>query len=177
MTKAELKRAAAMGREDIEAAVREMCIASVRADEATARMNEELAIVRQRYEPEISAQSVVFKDLYARVESWALAHQEQFAPLKSIALVHGTIGFRTGQPMLKPVKGMTWEKVLEVLKRMMPAYVRVREEVDKAGLIAAADEIGDENLGTIGLRRHQDERFYAEMNKEAVRLAGEKVPA
>jgi phage host-nuclease inhibitor protein Gam len=88
-------------------------------------------------------------------------------------MVHGTVGYRTGQPTLKPIKGMTWEKVVEVLKQTMPGFVRTKEEADKAGLIAAAEagELGEENLRTLGLRRHHEERFFVEPNKEAVDIA------
>lgn len=169
MTKSEKAKIEKMTRADIEGFVREMCLASVRADEATARMNECLALARQRYEPEISALNATYANLYATVEEWAASHAAEFAPLKSIAMVHGTVGFRTGNPTLKPTKGMTWEKVLEVLKRLMPAYVRIKEEVDKQALTAAADELGAENLGTLGLRKVHEERFYVEVNKDAVK--------
>jgi phage host-nuclease inhibitor protein Gam len=172
MTKADQKKAAAMTAEDIEALVREMCLASVRNDEAVARMNEELARVREQYEPEISATAATWSGLFETVQAWAAAHPEQFTDRKSIVMVHGTVGYHTGQPTLKPIKGMTWEKVVEVLKQTMPGFVRTKEEADKAGLIAAAEagELGEENLRTLGLRRHQEERFFVEPNKEAVEI-------
>ncbi len=172
MTKADQKKAAAMTAEDIEALVREMCLASVRNDEAVARMNEELARVRERYEPDIAATAATWAGLFETVQAWAAANPDLFASRKSIVMVHGTLGYRTGQPTLKPIKGMTWEKVVDVLKRTMPAYVRTKEEADKQGLIAAAEagEMGEENLRTLGLRRHQEERFFVDPNKESVEI-------
>jgi phage host-nuclease inhibitor protein Gam len=170
MTKAEQKKAAEMAAEDIEALVREMCLASVRNDEAVAQMNEDLARVRERYEPEIAATAATWGALFETVQAWAAAHPETFATRRSIVMVHGTLGYRSGQPTLKPIKGMTWEKVVEVLKRTMPGFVRTKEEADKQGLIAAADEIGEENLKTLGLRKHQEERFFVEPNKESVEI-------
>lgn len=166
MTRKEKEQAARMTRADVEAAVRELCIASVRIDETAAQMNADLARVRERYEPELAALRQTWEDLFARVEAWAQAHPEEFAGRKSIVMVHGTIGYRTGQPTLKPVKGMTWERVLDVLRRIAPAYVRVKEEPDKQALLT----LGEENLGTLGLKIEQAERFYVEPNKESVKM-------
>ncbi len=94
-------------------------------------------------------------------------HPEEFASRKSVVLVHGTVGFRTGQPALKTVAGVTWEKVLAALKRRAPEFVRVKEQPDKEALL----ELPPERLESFGLRVEQAERFFAEMNKEAVRTA------
>lgn len=166
MNKKQQEQAARMTREDVEAAVRELCIASVRHDEAQARMNEAIALAREQYEPDLAALKAQWDEVFARVEAWAEAHKDEFARKKSLVFVHGTIGFRVGNPTLKPVKGMTWEKVLDALKRIAPAYVRVKEEPDKPGLLG----LGEENLGTLGLRVEQQERFYAEPAKDSVKL-------
>jgi phage host-nuclease inhibitor protein Gam len=176
MTKTEKMRAAAMGRAEVELLVRELCFASVAIDESTAKMNEELAQVRSRYEPELAAQRATYEGLFAMAEEWAAAHPQEFASRKSIAMVHGTVGYRTGQPTLSPIRGMTWQKVLGVLKSLQPAFVRVKEEIDKQGLTAAAADLGEENLKTIGLRLTQAERFYVDVHKEAA-TAPEAPPA
>ncbi len=168
MTKAEQKKAAALGREDMEGIVRELCLASVRIDETTARMNEALARVRQKFEAELSALRQTFDEHFDIARAWADAHPEEFASRKSVVFVHGTLLYRTGQPALKTVRGVTWEKVLSTLKLVKPEYVRVREEIDKELLLADRDELGAENLGTLGVRVEQAERFNVEPNKEAV---------
>lgn len=166
MPKSAKKTAAALTREDIEGIVREMCLCSIRADEQTARMNEVIAAAREAHEPEIAAHAAQWKELFSIVKAWADVHREEFAGVKSIEMVHGTIGYRLGQLQVSPVKGMTWDKVTEVLQRLMPAYIRVKTEPDKQGLIA----LGDENLGTLGLERTQQERFYVEPKKDSVNL-------
>ncbi len=168
MTKREKERIARLTREDMEATVRELCLASIRLDETQARMNEELARVRERYEPDLAALSEQHKDLFAQARAWSDAHPEQFASRRSLALVHGTMLYRKGQPALKTLTGVTWEKVTALLKQMMPEYVRTKTEPDKAALLEARREIGEENLRTIGLRVDQAERFDIEVNKEAV---------
>ena len=79
MTKNDKARAARMTREDIEAAVRELCIASVRLDEQQALMNLELAAVRERYEPELAALSVTVDKQETTIRAWADTHPEEFA--------------------------------------------------------------------------------------------------
>jgi len=166
MKKAEKKLMAALAVEDVEAMVREMCIASVRNDEAVAKMNEEIARARERHEPDIAAAQATWDDLFARVQIWAEAHPDLFASKKSLAMVHGTVGFRTGQPTLKLKRGITWEGVVETLKRMAPAYVRCEESADRQALVAREAEF----LAKIGLERNQAERFFVEPNKEAAKL-------
>ncbi|WP_448578910.1 host-nuclease inhibitor Gam family protein [Thermosphaera sp.] len=171
MTKNEKAAAARMTREDVEAAVRELCIASVRLDETVARMNLELARVREHYEPEIAAWQQTVDEQTEIVRAWADAHPEEFASRKSIVMVHGTLGYRVGQPALKTIRGVTWDKVLAILRHNLPHYVRIKEEVDREAILADRESLGDENLKTLGLRVEQAERFYVEPNKESVKAA------
>lgn len=172
MNKAEKADAARMTREGVEGCVREMCVASVRVDEATAAMNEELTAVRARYEAKVARWMGAFDGLDARVRAWADAHPEEFATKRSIAMVHGTLGFRTGQPTLKPIKGVTWEKVLAALKFNLPHYVRVREDVDREALLGDREALGADGLREMGLRVEQQERFFVELNKESILREG-----
>lgn len=169
MTKHDKAKAARLTREDIEAAVRELCIASVRLEVQQARMNLELAAVRERYEPELSALSATANEQTAIVRAWADAHPEEFASRKSIAMVLGTLGYRLGQPTLKPIRGVTWDKVLAILRHNLPHYVRAKEEVDKEAILADREQLGDENLKTLGLRVDQAERFFVEPNKDSIK--------
>lgn len=171
MKKTDKKRAAALTREDMEHTVRELALASARLDEIQGRMNEELARVRETYEPDIAALRESYDGHEAVALEWAKAHPEEFIPRKSIVLVHGVIGFRTGQPTLKLLAGLTWESVIKTLRSSLPAYVRVKEEVDKAGLLAARDEVGKERLAAVGLRVEQKEEAYVDPNKESLQPA------
>lgn len=175
MTKTKQAKIAAMTIEDMEHTMREMALAAARMDEVQGRMNEELARVREQYEPEIAALRSTFDVHEETALEWAEAHKAEFATKRSVALVHGVIGFRTGNPSLKTLKGVTWEAVLATLRNTMPAYIRKSEEVDKAGLLAAREEIGEENLKTVGLRVAQNDKPFAEPNIESVRQ--QQVPA
>jgi phage host-nuclease inhibitor protein Gam len=169
MTKKQKEKAAALTRDDLEAILRQLCLASVHLDEVEARMNEEIARVRTRFEADLNVYGSTYREHEAMAAAWAEAHPDEFASKKSLAFVHATIGFRLGNPTLKPIAGMTWDKVLDLVRRHAPQYVRVKEELDRAALISAAGELGAENLKTIGLRPHQEERFFVEPHKDSVK--------
>lgn len=172
MTKTLKSQAARMTREDVEAAVRELCLASVRLDERLALLNLELAAARERHEADLSALTQTVDEQTDLVRAWADAHPEEFATRKSLVMVHGTLGYRTGTPALKPVKGVTWDRVLALLKMNLPHYIRIKEDVDREAILADRETLGAENLKTLGLRVEQQERFFVEPNKEAAKTAG-----
>ena len=91
---------------------------------------------------------------------------------KSLSLIHGKIGFRTGNPKLVKNKKFTWEAVTELLKKAFPEYVRTTYEINKEALIAHRDkkEFGDikENCYVDVV---QDETFYVEANTEELSVA------
>jgi phage host-nuclease inhibitor protein Gam len=156
-------------KEEMEHVVREACLASARLDEVVARMSEAVALAKQPFEAEIEALRSTFAEHEELALAWAKEHPDEFATRKSVAFVHGVVGFRTGNPTLKTLKGVTWEAVLTTLRSLLPAYVRRIEEVDKAGLLAAREDIGEENLKTLGLRVTQSETAYLDVDKASVR--------
>jgi phage host-nuclease inhibitor protein Gam len=164
------KNMADVDRSEMDVVIRELCIATIELDRLTAQMNEEIASVKARYQSELETFSSIRDNLFARAEEWAKSHRGEFASKRSIAFLFGTIGFRSGNPTLKTLRGVTWERVVDTLRQLLPAYVREKPEVDKAGILAAvaAGEIGAENLTTLGLRVDQPERFYVDPNKDVV---------
>lgn len=147
-------------REEMERLVGEICERSINADSLRAAMDAELMGVRERYEPEIGRLSAAIDERMDRAILWASEHTEEFAARKSIVMVHGTVGYRTGMPTLKTLKGWTWAKVLAVLARAFPEFVRVKQEIDKAGILAAA--LSPDELAKVGVRKVQEETFYVE---------------
>jgi len=99
---------------------------------------------------------------------YALENQaELFAKKKSLDTVHGTIGFRTGTPKLKTLKGFTWGAVTNLLKEFLPDYVRTIEEPAKDKLLADRDNTEVSGLfAKVGIAVTQDESFYVEPKKE-----------
>lgn len=91
---------------------------------------------------------------------------------KSLALTHGKIGFRTGNPKLIKNKKFTWDAVTELLKKAFPDFVRTSYEINKEALIAARDkkEFGDIK-DSCYVDVVQDESFFVEANSEELSVA------
>lgn len=151
-------------REDLEAAMGRYAKAAIERSQTALAMEQELALVRGRYERRMAEQDGLIEGCFAALEAWAALHPEEFAERRTLELTHGTLGLRTGTPALKCVKGVKWEHVLERIKQsgLGHVYTRVAEDVDKAKLIADRETLGDERLRTFGVRIEQAERFFAE---------------
>ena len=90
-----------------------------------------------------------------------------FAKKKSLEMVHGTIGFRTGTPKLKTLKGFTWASAKNLVCEFLPAFIRTTEEIAKDKLLADRDVEGmTEKMAQCGIMVAQDETFYVEPKKE-----------
>ena len=77
------------------------------------------------------------------------------------------MGFRTGTPALKTLKGFTWESVKNLLKEFLPGYVRTKEEADKEKLLADREKEEVAALfPKVGVKVTQDEAFFVELKKE-----------
>lgn len=102
------------------------------------------------------------------IKNYSVENKDQlFSKKKSMETSHGTIGFRTGTPKLKTLKGFTWNAVTNMLKEFLPAYVRTVEEPAKDRLLADRDnEEVLSNLEKVGIQVVQDETFYIELKKE-----------
>ena len=92
-------------------------------------------------------------------------------------MAHGVIGFRTGTPKLKTLKGFTWASALQLVKEFLPSYVRKTEDVAKDKLLADRDmevkvKDGEDKvklsheMARCGIQVVQDETFYVEPKKE-----------
>lgn len=92
---------------------------------------------------------------------------ELFCKKKSLEMVHGVIGFRTGTPKLKTMKGFTWASALTLVKEFMCDFIRTTEEIAKDKMLADRDAEGMcERMEKCGIYVAQDETFFVEPKKE-----------
>jgi len=146
-------------REDADARLRDLALATTTRNGLVAEMDEEIIAIKDRYSEEIGLQDDLIKAASADLEAWALANPSEFIKPKSIEMMHGTLGFRTGTPKLKLLRGWTWEKVTQAVEGLLPNFIRSKPEVDKEAIIAQREELG-EFLPTVGLKVDQDEGFF-----------------
>jgi phage host-nuclease inhibitor protein Gam len=157
-------------REEMERLVGEITELQVRRQKYTAEMNGRITQIRAEYE---AANATIDQELEARLalaRDWAEVNIADFGKAKSLVLTHGVVGWRTGQPTLKTLKGFTWDKVLERLRTIVnfsAVYVRRKEEVNRAKLIEDREILGAEALQMIGVQVVQEETFFVASDIEA----------
>ena len=138
------------------------------------------AKIREKRADELTRLSDEREKAFDTLQAYAVENQaELFTKKKSLDMTHGTIGFRTGTPKLKTLKGFTWASALQLVKQFLPGYVRTTDEIAKDKLLAdrdsdvmvAGDPLGPgkpmrEQMAKCGIAVTQDETFYVEPKKE-----------
>lgn len=154
--------------EDMEAAFTEFATCDAKLQKINATMDVEITRIREKYADQVTALGERKDKAFDIIQAFAMDNKDElFSKKKSMETVHGTIGFRTGTPKLKLLKGFTWGAVTNMLKEFMPGYVRVSEEPAKDKLLADRDN--DEVsalLPKVGICVVQDETFFVEPKKE-----------
>jgi phage host-nuclease inhibitor protein Gam len=155
-------------REAADAAFAEYAKAAARADKLTAEIELQCAKIREKHASELTTLNDEKEAAFDVLQSYATENQgELFVKKKSLEMAHGTIGFRTGTPKLKTLKGFTWASALNLVKEFLPGFVRTVEEIAKDKMLAErdADEMA-EKMSQCGITVVQDETFYVEPKKE-----------
>lgn len=103
------------------------------------------------------------------MEDFCVANRADFGKTKSKELPNGVVSFRNSTPKVEKAKGLTWEKVLEVLKgsKLKKRFVRTKTEINKEQILAEYSACEDdkskkklaEELNTVFLHVTQDETF------------------
>jgi phage host-nuclease inhibitor protein Gam len=155
-------------REQMEAAFGEYATADARLAKINATIDVQTTNIREKYADEIGGLTRTREKAFDVMQAFAVENKDElFAKKKSMESAHGTIGFRTGNPKLKTLKGYTWSAVTNLLKEFLPKYVRTSTEPDKDKLLA---DRRDEEIAAlfpkVGIAVTQDETFYVEPKKE-----------
>ena len=126
--------------------------------------------IREDYEEKSAALAKKADAAFDDISSYAAIHPEEFPKdKKSIDLLHGTIGYRTGMPRLLLPRGREEAEVVGELKSAgLGAFVRQKEELDRAKILSSAAQ--DDNLRDAfelrGIRVSQVERFFVDIKRE-----------
>lgn len=128
------------------------------------------AKIREKHAERITALEAAKMAAFDTLQAYATENKgELFTKKKSLEMVHGVIGFRTGTPKLKTMKGFTWASALTLVKEFMGDFIRTTEEIAKDKLLADRDVDGmAEKMEKCGIYVAQDETFYVEPKKEEV---------
>ena len=137
---------------------------------AKIQAEKDLAItkIREKYVDREVELSAIKSESFEKLQHYAVSNPDLFLKRKSIEFAHGKIGFRTGTPKLKCMF-KKWDDALEKVKQYLPDFVRVKEELDKEGLLAHKDDEAFQKIFPIcGVKIEQDESFFVEPKKEEV---------
>ena len=142
--------------------------ADAQAAKITADIELQCAKIREKYASKLAELDAEKTKAFDTLQSFATENQaELFTKKKSLDMAHGTIGFRTGTPKLKTLKGFTWASALQLVKEFLPGYIRQTEEIAKDKLLADRDtEDMMPQMNKCGIQVVQDETFYVEPKKE-----------
>jgi len=158
-----------ISKEDAEQAFAEYSKSESRTNEITSKMEQRITKIREEYQDELAALRESRNKNFEVLEVYAKENEELFAGKKSYEMAHGTIGYRTGTHKLDKLKGFTWDAVKDMVKKLMPDYIRTKEEINKEGLIAEREnkEV-NKNFAKCGIEVVQDEAFYITVKEEKV---------
>ncbi len=128
------------------------------------------AKIREKQADKLAALEAAKTTAFDTLQAYATENKgELFSKKKSLEMVHGVIGFRTGTPKLKTMKGFTWASALTLVKEFMGDFIRTTEEIAKDKLLADREAEGmTERMEKCGIYVAQDETFYVEPKKEEV---------
>ena len=156
-------------RDEMEEAMHAYAVADAKQRALTAEMDGKLSDIREEYATRLADLDTEKEEAFEKLQAFATENREaQFSKRKSVETTHGTLGFRIGNPQLKPAKGMTWAGVLELLKLKGKNYIRTVEDIAKDKILAERET---EECQLVMQASHisvvQKENFYVEPKTEA----------
>lgn len=158
-------------RDEAEAVMNELALVANNKRKIIAARDAAVLAINERFE---SGLAQCDEELAAKTDAlrvWAESNPDQFPKdRKSLALLSGTLGFRTGTPKLATLsRAFTWAKVLTlILSRKMRRLVRTKVEVDKeavlarCGTVKAPTRFQSKVLPALGMKLVQEESFFVE---------------
>lgn len=161
--------------EDFNKAFAEYAMSAGEISKQTAKMEQEITKVREKYSDVIANHQEAAKASCTIIEDYCKENKDAlFTDKRSMDTLHGTVGFRKGTPKLKMLPKWNWDKVLDKVKELLPEYVRKKEEVDKDALIdARKDEKVAPFMNQVGVYVVQDEIFFVQLKSEEVEVIPE----
>lgn len=162
--------------EELERTMGEYAAAQIGLERSKAEMEARILEVRKEFETELAALKLAAEAPFKQLELWARTHPEEFRDRKSVELVHGTIGYRTGMPRVTVKRGTDEDGLCKTLESHgFDLVVRTVRELDKAEIIRLAGSekeverhFAEDLARDFGLKVSQTERFFADAKEETV---------
>lgn len=157
-------KAAKLTLEDIDSVAGDIAVLTLERNKIKVEEDIQMQRIRVRYEPTLMEIDKQITERVQIVQAWADMHPEVFGKRRSIELSEATIGWRLGQPMLKPLAKWTWKRVTQTLENWteMSRFLRRKVEPDKEKIMGEREELGPDVLRLMGLRVTQSESFFVD---------------
>ena len=156
-------------RDEAEATMNDLALAENNRRNLITQRDEAVLLINTRYETSLAAYADSIKEKTETLRAWAEANPDAFPKdRKSIKFLSGTLGFRTGTPKLALLsRAFNWERVLQLVKQYWPGFIRIKEKIDKEGLLAMHSQTenklaSEADLKRCGLKVSHDESFYVD---------------
>lgn len=164
----------------LEATVSETVTAQIQREKLIAKRDEELQRINEKHAPGIEALSEEIDSNLGILEQWADAHSAEWGTARSISVCGHRIGFRTGNPAVKPNGKLTFKAIVSMLAKaggdLAKKFLKVKTDLCKETVLATARQLesADEatalaaqaELDAIGCHIEQAEAFYLEPARE-----------
>ncbi|WP_438710834.1 host-nuclease inhibitor Gam family protein [Aquimarina muelleri] len=147
-------------------------LAHAKREHINAEMDEKFTKIREEYAADLQDATDIVNENFQKLQMYYEVKPELFKKRKSLETAHGLIGFRTGTPKLKTLKGFTWAAVLKLLQsKKAVEFLRTKEEPAKDLLLAKREESTTKTLmAEVGIEVVQDDTFFIDLKKEEVEV-------
>ncbi|MEY2688420.1 MAG: hypothetical protein RL375_2618 [Pseudomonadota bacterium] len=124
-------------RDECAAQIRQLGDVQREIDRQTTAMNDEIAVITQKHQPELARLNELAAGHSAAIKTWCEANRKTLTDgdkVKTVNLVTGEVSWKKNPPSVT-VRGV--EAVLEALKRLrLKQFIRIKEEVNKEAILA-----------------------------------------
>ncbi len=136
-------------------------------EQETIERNRRCQEIKERHGAIIKGYESDRKEILEALESFFVAHEDDpEVKGKTYDGTYGKCGLRMTPPSVKPVGKMTWERVLTKIielgykAKLLRPLVHTIKDIDREAL--ASDKVDDGIRKAIGVKLHQEERFWYE---------------
>lgn len=159
-------------RTEAEAVLGDIRTITINRNVAMADRERETKVIDDNYRPTLEKLGREIETKSEQLRNWAEANEQEFKGLKSLEMTHGQMGWRIGNPTLKPLTSWTWDRVLERLQAMLKdspglsRFIRTKAEVNKQALLDERETLLPDDLRSMGVKVVQEEAFFIEPKLE-----------
>jgi phage host-nuclease inhibitor protein Gam len=153
--------------DEADEALRSLIEADATIAEHQAKITSECQRIKVQYASTINGFEVQKKEVLEILEAYFIAHEDDpEVKGKTYEGAFGKCGLRTTPPSVKPIGRMSWERVLariielgyktKLLRPLTPSI----KDIDRE--LLASEKVDEGTRKAIGVKLHQEERFWYE---------------